>query len=131
MVEGTIENLEAVQRFTSAELEKLGAPARTVQRLLLAVEELYTNVVKYAFEDQAEKPVSVTVEGSAGLVRVRLCDQGKPFDPLDFPAPDISLDLDHKQPGRLGIHLVRKLIERVSYARENDSNCIILESTVP
>jgi serine/threonine-protein kinase RsbW len=59
-------------------------------------------------------------------VRVTLTDDGRPFDPLEMPAPDTTLTTQERRIGGLGIHLVRRIMDEVSYDRRADRNVMVL-----
>jgi anti-sigma regulatory factor (Ser/Thr protein kinase) len=64
------------------------------------------------------RPDSLTVE---------IADEGTPFDPLARSDPDTALDLDHREPGGLGILLIRSLVDEIAYRREGGRNVLMIE----
>jgi serine/threonine-protein kinase RsbW len=106
-------------------LAENGVGPRPVYVVDLALEELLSNIVKYAHPQGGDHPIEVGVRLAAGRVVVTIEDDGVPFDPLEFPplAPGRLVD----QPrGQLGIHLVRRLVDDVSYTRRDGGNRIQL-----
>lgn len=96
-------------------------------RLELAVEEALVNVFNYAYAEQTHPGVvtcRVMVE-TDGLT-VEIVDEGPPFDPLARPDPDTALELEQRQPGGLGIFMIRQLTDAVSYRREADRNVLTI-----
>ena len=96
-------------------------------RLELAVEEALVNVFNYAYAERTQPGVvacRVMVE-TDGLT-VEIVDEGPPFDPLARPDPDTALELEQRQPGGLGIFMIRQLTDAVSYRREEDRNVLTI-----
>ncbi len=103
-------------------LAEEGVPGRTIHHVKLVVEELVSNVVRYAYEDKAAHKIGVDVRTEPRRVVVTIEDDGRPFNPNDAPAPELRASLEARRVGGLGIHLVKKLSRELTYARENDRN---------
>ena len=88
----------------------------------LAVEELLSNVIRYAYPEGERHMISVTLSVQDGVVHCHLVDTGRPFDPLSVPEPDIDADLDDRQVGGLGVHFVRRMMQDVRYDRVDGRN---------
>jgi anti-sigma regulatory factor (Ser/Thr protein kinase) len=111
-------------------LRQAGLPEETVLDLRLVAEELLTNVAAYGHEDGAEHWVRVELALAGDEVRLRFADDGRPFDPLAAPAPDLAAPLAERPIGGLGIHLVRSLVDHAEYARLAGQNVITLRKRV-
>jgi anti-sigma regulatory factor (Ser/Thr protein kinase) len=97
-------------------------PEEVVLDLRLVAEELVTNLAKYGHDDPAGRWVSVRLAFSAGEVTLELTDDGRPFDPLAAPPPDLS---DPERPaGGLGIHLALSLVDAARYERRGAHNVL-------
>lgn len=97
-------------------------------RLELAVEEALVNICGYAYVDRAQAGrVLCWIETRPDGVVVNIADEGSPFDPLARPDPDTALDLDQREPGGLGILLIKSLVSDVAYRREHDRNVLMIE----
>lgn len=105
-----------------------GLPVQVAQRFELALDEVLTNVVSYAFPEDAEDPaVSVTMQLDGEWLKVRVQDNGPAFDPLhDAEEPDLSLDADHRPVGGLGIFLAKSFVHRLTYERVDGCNRLTL-----
>lgn len=99
------------------------APALDVR---LIIEEVLTNMVKYAYEGAGDHPLEVRLSASSQSVRLEFRDQGMPFNPLEVPAPDRSYRTDGHEGGGLGIHLARSLVDEASYSRDGHVNVLVL-----
>ena len=95
----------------------------------LVLEELFTNVVFYAFDDQLEHTINLgfTLIDQHQLM-IRLEDDGKPFNLLEKKVDDVfDKPLEERQIGGLGIHFIREMMNSVEYQREDNKNIVILK----
>jgi len=92
----------------------------------LALEEFITNILSYAYNDGKEHRILVSFQFGSAEVCVRLEDDGKRFNPLDQPAPDVTLPLADKPLGGLGIYMARKSVDRMEYVRRKGRNVLTL-----
>lgn len=105
--------------------------ARVVHDVCLALEEIVTNIIAYAYDDDAGRDIRVSLRCGPGEVTAEVVDDGRPFNPLDAPRPDTAAPLEDRPVGGLGIHLVRELMDRLAYARRGHLNVLsIARSTV-
>ena len=107
-----------------AEAHALPADAR--RSISVALDELLANALTHG--RTGRDPCSVTVEAQLDENRltVTVTDDGMPFDPFAREAPDTTLSLEERSIGGLGIHLVGKLMDEVSYQRREDHNGVVL-----
>lgn len=99
-------------------------PSRTVHRFTLALEEVLTNVIAYAFPTQGRHEIDVRIAWRDGTLRATVSDDGVAFNPLTRPAPDLQAPIEQRQIGGLGIHLLRTLSETADYRRDGDRNVL-------
>ena len=122
------EKLDEVLETLGEELDNADCPMKTRFQLEVAVEELFVNVANYAY-GSGEGDVTVRIETSnepAG-VTVTLIDSGVPFDPLAKPDPDVANTLGDEKIGGLGIYMVKKSMDSVTYAYENGCNILTIK----
>ncbi len=98
-----------------------------VAGLDVALDELITNAINYGYHDgnAHEILIEVNVEGDRLMIDIR--DDGAPFDPLSIPEPDLSVELEERQIGGLGMYFVRSLLDNIEYRRSNGWNVVSLE----
>ena len=114
----------------SAAVEDIGQrenwPAQFIFRVNLVLEELGLNIMSYGY-DEGLHEFEITLTSEADVLRIEFTDDGRPFDPLN-EAPELDLDasVDDRQVGGLGIHLVRTMVDEMSYRREQDKNHLTL-----
>jgi anti-sigma regulatory factor (Ser/Thr protein kinase) len=93
----------------------------------LAIEEMVTNVIKYAYADNRKHLIHIQVSVTRDHVTLVFEDDGRPFDPTKYPPTDIDHLVESRQVGGLGIELVRRMCEKMSYARVGNLNRVTLQ----
>ncbi len=99
-------------------------PNRTVHRFTLALEEVLTNVIAYAFPAEGRHETDVRIAWRDGALHATVSDDGVAFNPLTRPAPDLQTPIEQRQVGGLGIHLLRTLSQTADYRRDGDRNVL-------
>ncbi|HEX6794892.1 MAG TPA: SpoIIE family protein phosphatase [Casimicrobiaceae bacterium] len=109
----TIDALGPIVAFTEEAFARLSLDGRLRTRVDLAVEELFTNMVKYG---RGSAPVQVRLRAVDGGVEVSLIDpDGEPFDVTKAPDVDIDRPIEQREPGGLGLHLIKRMADRFDY----------------
>ena len=127
-VEAAIENLQQVVDFATEKLEEHDCPMKAVMQLELVIEEIFVNIASYAYHpDKGRATFCVDFEDDPEAVILTFIDSGKPYNPLEKPDPDITLDLDERQIGGLGIFLVKKNVDEIFYERTDEKNILRLK----
>jgi len=104
--------------------KEFNLPIKIRRRMGLAFDDLLNNVISYAFRDEDEHEIDIRVELARNRLTVTISDDGIPFNPLGIKAPDTSLSLEDREVGGLGIHLVRNMVDDISYQRRIDKNVL-------
>lgn len=112
--EARIENLPEIVDYIARASREMSPEAEFHYDLRLAVEELFTNIIRHAYPE-GPGPVRVSVTSDARAVTVTVEDQGLPFDPADAPAPDTMSAWEDRPIGGLGWHLVRQCVDEIGY----------------
>jgi anti-sigma regulatory factor (Ser/Thr protein kinase) len=114
-----------VERFSEfANFHKL--PRRVLNFMHVAMDEVVSNVLKFAWDDQRSHDIDLHVRLIDTTVEMEIVDDGKPFNMLDYEDPVVSQSLDEKELGGLGIYLVKKLMSSQDYKRVGDRNHLTL-----
>ena len=100
--------------------------ADALYEINLALDEIITNIISYGFKDSLEHFISVEGTLQNNSLEIKIEDDGIAFDPLSAPEPDLNNKIDQRQIGGLGIHLVKTLMQDISYKREKEKNILIL-----
>ena len=124
-VPATLEHLEALTGMVTGFLREQGFPEKTVFEMDLAVDEACTNVIRYAY---APGDGEVTVECTVSPTCARVCitDNGHPFDPLAVKTPDLTGGVEERPIGGLGVHLIRSLMDMVTYEYAAGKNILCM-----
>ena len=92
----------------------------------LALDEVLTNTISYGYDGLAEHDICVRLRVRAGVVQAEVEDDGRPFNPLDGPPPDLESPFEERPVGGLGLHIVRSLMDEVDYRRDGARNILTL-----
>jgi len=118
--------VESLERFG----QEAGLHDEVAFRVTLALDEIVSNVIRHGFEDGGEHPITVTVDVTGGTITATVVDDGRPFDPLQAPPPDLDVPLAVRKPGGLGIHLVKTTMDDVVYTRDGTRNVLTMRTSV-
>jgi anti-sigma regulatory factor (Ser/Thr protein kinase) len=101
-------------------------PASVRRSINVVLDELLNNTIVYGLAGRERGEVTVAVELRTDRVSLTLTDDGRPFDPFGMAAPDTTLPAEERRIGGLGVHLVRRMMDEVSYHRRADRNVVVL-----
>ena len=103
------------------------APGMAVRRTAnLVFDELVNNIISYAFADDGAHDIEVTAELTPNRLIITLSDDGIPFNIFQQEPPDTALSIEEREIGGLGVHLVRRMMDEVSYRRTTGRNVVTL-----
>ncbi len=127
VVPAKTEHIEEVTAFVTEQLEAFDCPAAAQMQVELAIEEIFVNISSYAYHPiEGEAEVRCEVLEDPLRVIVQFLDGGKPYDPLARGEADTSKEAILARVGGLGIHLVKKTMDDVSYAYEDGKNILTI-----
>ena len=131
-VEAAAENLEQVINFVETRLEELECPLKIQMQIDVAVEEIFVNIANYAYQSgTGQVTIGIDKEEEAGLVTIRFADSGIPFNPLELENPDITLSAEERNIGGLGIYMVKKSMDDISYEYKDGQNILTIKKKIP
>lgn len=124
-IDADLENIETVTAFVEGQLEGLGCPIKAQMQIDIAIDELFGNIAHYAYHP-GTGPVTVRVETQEAprSVVVTFIDHGTPYDPLAKEDPDVSLPLEERKAGGLGIYMVKKIMDDIIYQYQDGQNIL-------
>ena len=105
----------------------LELPPKCLFEINLGLDELFTNIISYGFEDDSEHQIKFSLAKDRETLVVQVEDDGKPFNPLEAADPEVPQDLDSINIGGMGIHLVKKMMDDIDYQRVKGKNRLILK----
>lgn len=127
-VKATRDNLETVTEFLDEILEEKNCPGKIRLQIDLALEEMFINIVNYAYmPDTGDMELHVSFDEAERELTMVLVDSGIPYDPLAKKDPDVTLSAEKRKIGGLGIFLVKKTMDSMSYERRDGLNILTMK----
>jgi serine/threonine-protein kinase RsbW len=125
--EGIRRAADALERFSAAH----GLGPTTAWPFQVALDEVLSNTVRWGHGGEAA-PGEIEIRASLedGMLALRIVDDAPPFNPLDAPLPDVDLPLEERPVGGLGLLVMRKLMDAVTYERRDGRNWLVLTRKV-
>jgi anti-sigma regulatory factor (Ser/Thr protein kinase) len=125
-IDARLENLSTINDFIFSAARQLSSK-QDILKVQLAVEEACTNIIKHAYSNKGGIiTISCEVRENALVVTIR--DKARPFDPAAVPPPDLAAGLENRQVGKLGLYLMRNLMDEVSYSYDpEEGNTLIMK----
>jgi serine/threonine-protein kinase RsbW len=117
--------VEAVETFGN----EAGLPSDLTYRLTLALDEIASNVIRHGYSDKNDHLFEIRLSVDEGIVTAVIEDDGHPYDPRESPAPDLSLPIEDRGPGGLGMFLVRETMDSIEYERKNGHNILTVKAS--
>ena len=122
-----IEALSDILGFVDLMLEKYECPMKIQTAICVAIEEVFVNVARYAYENgEGDVTLGIGFDKESRNITFRMRDKGVPFDPLKKPDPDITLSAEEREIGGLGIFITKKTMDTVEYTYENGENTLTM-----
>ena len=126
-VEANVDKLPEVLSFADGILEEYDCPLKVQMQLDIAIEELFVNIARYAYTSgTGDAVISIDVTDDPRGAVITFEDEGIPYDPLKKEDPDISLTAEERPIGGLGIYMVKKSMDDVSYRYEDGKNILTI-----
>ena len=126
-----IESIPKLTAWMDEALEKLDCPMKAQMQLDVAMDEIFSNIARYAYLDQnGAAAVRMDFDEKTRLFSLEFRDQGISFNPLEQAEPDTALGVEARGIGGLGIFLVRKTMDEVSYQYTDGSNILCLKKRI-
>ncbi|MCK5686666.1 SpoIIE family protein phosphatase, partial [bacterium] len=121
-----LSEIDRVKQDFSAFSEQNQIPTTIRRQFNLVFDELLNNIISYAYSDDKKHHIEVDIVLTHEKLTVSIADDGLPFNPFAGKAPDITIGLEERKIGGLGIHLVRSLVDKAIYHRKVDKNIVVL-----
>lgn len=130
-VDAVVENIARVTDFVDGQLEELGCPVKAQMQIDIAIDELFGNIAHYAYNPEVgAATVRVEVVEEPLSVVVSFIDHGVPYDPLAKEDPDVGLSLEEREIGGLGIYMVKKSMDEISYEYRDGQNILRIRKQI-
>lgn len=126
VLKNRIEEIARMSAFLEEISEEFNLSIENTFNINLAIEEAATNIISYAYPKDEEHEFTLTVRNIDNRLIFKLIDTGKMFDPTVQPEADVTLSLEERPIGGLGIFLIRKIMNTVKYRRIEDKNVLTM-----
>lgn len=124
-VSATLDNIQSVTDFVEEHLLEAGFPMKTVFQINIAVDELFSNIARYAYgEDEGEATVRLQISEDNTTAVLTFIDSGTPYNPLKKEDPDVTLDAEDRDEGGLGIYMVKNSMDDICYEYRDGYNTL-------
>lgn len=131
VVSATIESIPEVTAFVDEQLEQLDCPIKTQMQVDVAIDELFSNIAYYAYNPEiGSATVRVEVTEDPIAVVITFIDNGVPYDPLAKADPDVTLSIEERGIGGLGIYMVKKTMDDISYEYKDGQNILKIKKNI-
>ena len=119
------DHIDEVYRFLEACMHDKALNSSTRHNIVTACVEIFTNIAKYAYTPD-EGDVTLSVAAGHDQVVVEFRDEGRPFNPLEQDPPDLTIPVEEREPGGLGILLTKQLMDELVYEYDCGQNILIM-----
>ena len=126
IIKNEVAELEHLVILIDEVTEELQLDPEIGMSLNLALEEVVSNVILYAYPEGTNGTVQIVANSDGQVLAFTITDQGKAFDPTQVKEADITLSAEERSIGGLGIFIVNQIMDNVSYRRENGQNILML-----
>ncbi len=125
-----VENIEKAVAFVNGQLEAAGCPPKTMIQIDVAIDELFGNIAHYAYgKDTGDATVRVEVTEEPAVI-ITFIDNGIPYNPLKKSDPDVTKDLEEREIGGLGIFMVKKSMDDITYEYKEGQNILRIKKNM-
>ncbi len=126
-VEAELSNIPAVTEFVDAQLQKLCCPFKAQTKLDIAIDELFSNIARYAYSGgKGEVKLETAFNEADRTFSITFTDSGIPYNPLQKDDPDTSLAADEREVGGLGIFMVKNMVDDIFYRYKDNKNILTI-----
>ena len=124
-----IQEVPGIRKDLSSLKAEWNIPNSEFKQILFIVEELFSNIIRYAFQDTREHLVEVVIKRNAEHIVLEIEDDGIPFDPTSY-LPDVNSDPADAHTSGMGLSLVKTFADSITYQRNNQRNCLEIVKSI-
>ena len=127
-IAATVESIETVTDFVNEQLEAYDCPMKILMQINIAIDELFSNIAHYAYNPETgDATVRVEIIEDPMAVIITFIDNGVPYDPLKQKDPDTTLPAEERELGGLGIYMVKKTMDDITYEYKDGKNILSIK----
>ena len=120
------DNLDEIREFVGEAARQVGFSDKDIYAIQLAADEASSNIIEHAYAGIEGGKIEIDLNISDKVLKITMRDQGKSFDPSSVPEPNIKADLSERKIGGLGMYLMQKLMDEVSYTTSPEKGNILI-----
>ena len=130
-IDAEIKNIRMVTEFIDEQLEEYNCNLKAQTQIDIAIDELFSNISRYAYApDTGNVKIAVEITEDPKSVKITFIDSGVPYNPLETEEPDITLSLEERKIGGLGIYMVRKTMDDMIYEYRDGQNILSIVKNI-
>ena len=130
-IAATVENIDVVTDFVNEQLESCDCPIKAQMQIDIAIDELFSNIAHYAYNPETgDATVRVEVVEDPMAVVITFIDKGIPYDPLKKADPNTALSAEEREIGGLGIFMVKKSMDDITYEYKDGQNILKIKKNL-
>ena len=123
--EANFRNLDEIREFVGEVARQVGFSEKEIYSIQLAADEASTNIIEHAYAGVENGRIEIDCNITGDDLKIVMRDNGKSFDPSSVPEPNVKADLTERKIGGLGMYLMRKLMDEVSYESSPEGGNIL------
>jgi len=127
----TIDAVTHCTEFVSAQAQAAGFAMARVHEIELVVEEVVANICRYSYGDRLGNVELCCHQMDGQKLELEFIDYGQPFDILSLPEPDLTVDIDQRDVGGIGVPMMRVIVDAASYRRDGPRNVLSMVFRAP
>ena len=130
-VEADTSNLDEVTRFIEKHLENADCPMKTIIQINIAIDEIFSNIANYAYHPgRGDAKIKIHISEDPAVAEITFKDSGVPFNPLEVEEPDTTASADERKIGGLGIFMVKKSMDDLTYEYKDGENILTIKKSL-
>jgi len=129
-IKNDISELEKVNQVFEQFAENHQLLLKITNPVSLALDEILNNIISYGYSDNENHEIKIEIQLSETLLKIQIEDDGLQFDPFKVEEADTKSEIEEREVGGLGMHLVKNMLDDLSYEYKNKKNCLILEKNI-
>jgi anti-sigma regulatory factor (Ser/Thr protein kinase) len=123
--DANFDNLDEIREIVAEAARQVGFSDKEIYAIQLAADEASSNIIEHAYAGVKGGKLEIDISISDKKLKIIMRDHGKPFDPASVPEPNVKADLSERKIGGLGMYLMRKLMDEVSYESSPETGNIL------
>ena len=130
-IAATVEHIETVTDFVNEQLNALDCPMKVQIQIDIAIDEIFGNIAHYAYHPEVgQATVRVEVIEDPPAVVITFIDSGIPYVPLKKKDPNTTLSAEEREIGGLGIYMVKKTMDDITYEHKDGQNILKIKKNL-